>query len=273
MLSEYQRLYGRPQKIGCLTSPHITDIRERIRLNSASITMELFAKYVIALWSDIESSYTQQNDKSVLPPIPGFPGFLTLLAFYVFMKEGVDVAVVETGIGGENDSTNAIPPPVAAGITTLGLDHTNILGEDIQSIAWHKAGIFKPGSQVFTVEQESSAMEVLRHRLAEKPGTKELVINSQDLINRYGVTVQPSSPYQKRNASLAIALTQACLSSIDPSFNMTPELVRSVEVMELPGRCEVILGKYNRWFLSIAHNEISLLATCEWLEQTLDSFK
>ena len=75
--------------------------------------------------------------------MPGYFAFLTILAFNVFIKENVDVAVVEVGIGGQYDSTNFIRAPVVCGVTSLGIDHVVLLGDTIDKIAWNKAGIFK----------------------------------------------------------------------------------------------------------------------------------
>jgi folylpolyglutamate synthase len=74
-----------------------------------------------------------------LPPIPGYPGFLALLALYIFLSKKVDVMILETGIGGENDSTNIFLRPVATGITAIGLDHVKTLSDTLEKIAWHKS--------------------------------------------------------------------------------------------------------------------------------------
>ena len=75
--------------------------------------------------------------------MPNYFGFLTVMALHVFLQEKVDVAIMEVGIGGEYDCTNLIKHPVVCGVTSLGLDHTSILGTTLEKIAWHKAGIFK----------------------------------------------------------------------------------------------------------------------------------
>jgi folylpolyglutamate synthase len=77
------------------------------------------------------------------PDKPAYFRFLTLVAFHALMQENVDVAILEVGVGGEYDSTNIIENPIVCGITALGLDHVTVLGNTIDSIAWHKAGIIK----------------------------------------------------------------------------------------------------------------------------------
>lgn len=83
------------------------------------------------------------NQKSDEDPMPAYFAFLTVMSLHVFLKEKVDVAIMEVGIGGQYDSTNLVRKPVVCGVSSLGLDHTSILGETIDKIAWHKAGIFK----------------------------------------------------------------------------------------------------------------------------------
>jgi folylpolyglutamate synthase len=99
--------------------------------------------------------------------MPSYFRFLTVMAFSVFLREEVDVAVVEVGIGGTHDSTNIIPQPVVCGVTSLGYDHTDILGPTLSEIAWHKGGIFKEHSPALTVEQSPEALATLSHRARE----------------------------------------------------------------------------------------------------------
>jgi folylpolyglutamate synthase len=77
------------------------------------------------------------------PPKPMYFRFITLLAFHVFLQEKVDALILEVGLGGEYDATNVIADPVVCGMTALGFDHMAVLGQSIDLIAWHKAGIIK----------------------------------------------------------------------------------------------------------------------------------
>lgn len=100
--------------------------------------------------------------------MPAYFKFLTLMAFHVFLAEEVDVAIVEVGIGGAYDCTNIIRDTKTVGITSLGLDHVEVLGDTIEKIAWQKAGIIKRNSNVFTVRQGGRANEVIEKVAAEK---------------------------------------------------------------------------------------------------------
>jgi len=75
---------------------------------------------------------------------------------------------VEVGVGGEYDSTNIVTKPTATGVTSLGIDHVTVLGNTLESIAWHKGGIYKEGVAALTVEQPAGALEVLRQRAEER---------------------------------------------------------------------------------------------------------
>uniref|UniRef100_A0A915P8H4 tetrahydrofolate synthase n=1 Tax=Meloidogyne floridensis TaxID=298350 RepID=A0A915P8H4_9BILA len=140
-------------KTGFYSSPHLIHVRERIQINGHPISEELFAKYFFHVFNNLKDSLQNQEK------MPGYFKFLTIMAFYIFYVEKVDVAIVEVGIGGENDCTNIIQNPIVCGITTLDLDHTSILGSTIPEIAWHKAGIAKSNCTLLTVEQPPEAIE------------------------------------------------------------------------------------------------------------------
>lgn len=198
------------------------------------------------------------------PPDPGYPGFLAMLAIYIFVKEKVDVMILETGIGGERDSTNIFPHPVATGITTIGLDHVKTLGNSVEQIAWHKAGIFKAGSPAFAIIQDEPVLNVLRKRADEVSG--ELQVVTDQIVHEYGLRVYPDMHYQRLNASLAISLASSYLMSEYPGFSMTKDIARVVENTELPGRCQVLVDGENTWYISIAHSEVSLKETIAWFK-------
>ena len=139
-------------KTGLYTSPHLVHVRERIRINGEPVDEKTFAEEFfhgevrdfrnglqrIILFSvyDIISQEHSEN-------MPAYFKFLTLLAFRIFIKLGVQVVILEVGIGGEYDCTNVIEHPKVCGVTTLDYDHISILGSKLSEIAWHKAGIFK----------------------------------------------------------------------------------------------------------------------------------
>lgn len=90
--------------------------------------------------------YSQRKMEST-SAMPGYFRFVTLVAFHTFLELKVNATILEVGVGGTYDSTNIVPKPVVTGITALGIDHVNVLGNTLQEIAWHKGGIFKVGVQ------------------------------------------------------------------------------------------------------------------------------
>ncbi|KAJ3336888.1 Folylpolyglutamate synthetase [Gonapodya sp. JEL0774] len=148
---------NRHPKVGMYTSPHLIEVRERIKLDGRSISRELFAHYFFEVVDRLESTKIAP-DGTTRVAIPQYFRMLTLVAFHAFMQENVDFLVLEVGVGGEYDATNVIENPVVCGITALGYDHQNVLGDTLEEIAWNKAGIFKP----------HDCMRVIRERAAER---------------------------------------------------------------------------------------------------------
>lgn len=107
------------------------------------------------------------------PLRPAYFKFLTLLAFHIFLKHNVRCAILEVGIGGRYDSTNIVPKPTVTGITTLGLDHTAILGNTLEEIAAQKAGIFKKGVPAASVWQDSQSARSVIEKEAQKVGVRK----------------------------------------------------------------------------------------------------
>ncbi len=138
------------------TSPHLVSVRERIRVAGEMIGEQQLAELV-----DRVRPFVEQVSSEIGPP--SFFEVHTAMAFEHFVSMCVDVAVLETGLGGRLDATNICRPVVCA-ITTLGLDHTGVLGDTIEQIAFEKAGIIKPGVPVVISENAPAAMEVIQSR-------------------------------------------------------------------------------------------------------------
>jgi dihydrofolate synthase/folylpolyglutamate synthase len=127
-------------KTGLYTSPHIRLFNERIRINGECIPDEDIARLASKMMPEIEKEHTT------------FFEVTTAMAFAWFAEQNVDIAIIETGMGGRLDATNIIESPLATIITSIDLDHTEYLGSDLLSIAGEKAGIMKKGSPVIIGE-------------------------------------------------------------------------------------------------------------------------
>jgi len=188
------------------------------------------------------------------------------MAFHVFLKGGCDAAVVECGIGGEYDSTNVLVRPTVAGVTSLGVDHVAMLGNTVEEIAWHKAGIFKEGVEAFTVEQPEGALRVLRERAAEK-GEELRVVGRDPRVER--VKLGLAADFQKVNASLAVAVAAEHLrvmrvADIRAEEKLPEEFVRGLEEVRWGGRCETRIQGAVGWYLDGGHTLESIVVAGEW---------
>jgi dihydrofolate synthase / folylpolyglutamate synthase len=150
-------------RCGLYTSPHLVRINERIRLDGADISDEQFAESFTRVLVVVEEMLAS----GTLAAHPTYFECVTAMAFDFFARAGVEVAVIEVGLGGRLDSTNLIVPEVAA-ITQIDFDHENFLGYSIEAIAAEKAGIIKPGACVVSAVENLAAREVIRRRAAEQ---------------------------------------------------------------------------------------------------------
>ena len=145
-------------KTGLYTSPHLTDFRERIRVNGKPVTPEFVVKFI------------EKNREFLEPLHPSFFEVTTAMAFSWFAEQEVDVAVIETGLGGRLDCTNIIKPVLSI-ITNIGFDHMKFLGETLPGIAFEKAGIIKKNVPVVIGEYTPETRTVFE-RKAEEVSTK-----------------------------------------------------------------------------------------------------
>ncbi|GJM19258.1 MAG: folylpolyglutamate synthase [Phycisphaeraceae bacterium] len=157
--------------VGLFTSPHLVDVRERVRLAGDPITQYSFAQAMNRVREAAERVPAKHG-------VPTYFELLSALALRFFADKAVDIAVVEVGLGGRLDSTNVITPEVSA-ITTIQLEHTQLLGDTVEKIALEKAGIMKPGVTTITVPQEDAVLDTLRAHAAEVGAT--LAVLGQDI--------------------------------------------------------------------------------------------
>ena len=206
---------------------------------------------------------------------PVYFRFLTLVAFHTYLSEGVDAAVIECGIGGEYDSTNIITKPVVTGITSLAIDHVGVLGNTIEEIAWHKAGIMKHGAKCFTILQREQAQRVLRDRAQEKGVDLEEVPIHPELENN-SVPLGLSASFQKSNASLAIAisnhfLNQRGLPNINTTNPLSDKFKQALQQVRWPGRCEIRHDNSITWHIDGGHTLDSIKLVGKWFAEQIST--
>ncbi|HKJ49098.1 MAG TPA: Mur ligase family protein, partial [Christiangramia sp.] len=175
-------------KTGLYTSPHLKDFRERIRVNGKMISQEEVISFI-----EENQIFLGQNKLSFFEMTVG-------MAFDHFAKEKVDIAIIETGMGGRLDSTNIITPVLSV-ITNIGLDHTAFLGEDLGTIALEKAGIIKEKTPVVIGERHIETSKVFEGKAHEK---NSKILFAQDYsFPKYQTDLKGS--YQKKNLRTVLA--------------------------------------------------------------------
>ncbi len=140
-------------KVGMNTSPHLKSVRERFVIGDSMIEEEVFADYVMRIKKIVETFPEEL--------IPSFFEFVTSLAFLYFYEEEVDFAIMEVGLGGRLDGSNVIKKPLLSVITHIDFDHTKILGNTIEKIAYEKAGIIKDNSVVVLGDEKEQVRNVI----------------------------------------------------------------------------------------------------------------
>ncbi|KAJ5766579.1 tetrahydrofolylpolyglutamate synthase [Penicillium nucicola] len=261
------------RKIGLYTSPHLRSVRERIRIQTPQTSTfgetpldeTKFSHFMSEIWDRLGMD---NRSPSQSPP---FARFLTLMGLHAFLQEGVDTAVIEACLEGRFDSTNILCQPSVCAITSLGLEHTDILGSTIEEIAWAKGGIMKPGVPVFTTPQEPGALATLRE-LAKKENVGLRVVTIHPDLEHINLGL--AGDFQRINASLAIAVAAEHLSRL--GYENMPDIEtlflsplpdkfrRGLERAQWPGRCETRDHLESRWLLDGAHTMESIEVLGAW---------
>jgi dihydrofolate synthase / folylpolyglutamate synthase len=254
-------------KVGLYTSPHLVRFSERIKVNGTEITEEEIVGY---------SSHLQRRVDSLRAT---FFEATTALAFKFFSDHGVDIAVVETGMGGSFDATNVVTPIVTV-ITGIGLEHQKYLGKTLSQIAREKGGIIKQRVPVVSGVQSARAIAVLREIAGKNhapfmevtPNTTALLDKStfegsvvdlyyRESIHYEGVRISLPGIHQIQNALVAVYTIDLLRGKIIPDyshFTVSDEHLRAglenvTALTGLRGRME-LLDRNGRWLLDVAHN-------------------
>jgi dihydrofolate synthase / folylpolyglutamate synthase len=257
-------------RVGQFTSPHLVDVRERMRVNGTPISRDELA----ALIGELAPVVRDLEGRDPLGPTYFEIG--TALGFLHFVRRRVDVAVVEVGLGGRFDSTNVCEPMVAV-LTSVGLDHTAQLGRTLAEIAYQKAGIFKQGVPAMCGALPPEAEEVVRAvareqrcplRLAGRDfGHEYDPPNRATLATAAGtrsVTLAMPGEHQAANAAVAVAAIE-CLTDAGLSVSEAA-LRRGLETAACPGRVEVV-RRSPAVILDTAHNGPSAIALVRTLRE------
>jgi dihydrofolate synthase/folylpolyglutamate synthase len=229
-------------KVGLYTSPHLKDFRERIKINGKVVSKQFVGGFVKR-----NKLFFEANSLSFFEMTVG-------MAFEHFLKQKVDIAVIEVGLGGRLDSTNIITPEVSV-ITNIGLDHTQFLGTTLEDIAYEKGGIIKPNVPVVIGETQKETAPIFIE-LANKNNAKILFADAE-VIETF--TSDLTGVYQSKNI---ITVIQAIKELQNKGYNISHQnikegLLHVVRNTGLMGRWQ-ILGTHPKVVCDTGHNRDGL---------------
>ena len=228
-------------KVGLFTSPHLSRLNERIRINGIAISDEDINRFIIKYKNDIlriDSSFFE---------------VMTVLGFWFFNRSNVDYSIMETGLGGRLDSVSACNPAIL-GITSISNDHKEILGNNLDQIALEKAGAMKKNSKCISVQQDKIVYDVLLKE-AHKKNVKLDFIEEQ--IN-YDISINGN--FQKINASLA----KNIINIIDNNIS-NESIKKSLNKLNWYGRIQILASKPLIIF-DVCHNVQSISGFLDYID-------
>ncbi|MFW5959822.1 MAG: bifunctional folylpolyglutamate synthase/dihydrofolate synthase, partial [Chitinivibrionales bacterium] len=229
-------------RTGLYTSPHLVDVEERFRIGRSNAE----ARNWLSVYNDIEE-LCERLDLT-------FFEITTLIAFELFRREGTEFNVFETGLGGRFDATNVCAPVVSV-ITSVDIDHTEYLGNDLVSIASEKLGIVKPGIPL--VISSGNKQEVLKE--AEVRCREQ----GSEIIYASGYEGELRGPeFMRMNAGCAVEAARLC--GIDIDFS------KALNTTEIPGRFQVISVGDKDIIIDVAHNPQAVGVLCSSMKERFD---
>ncbi|MEE8194628.1 MAG: folylpolyglutamate synthase/dihydrofolate synthase family protein [Dehalococcoidales bacterium] len=267
-------------KTGLYTSPHLSDLRERIRVDGELIPEAELVSLVARLKPEVEVV----NRKASYGQLTTFE-LLTALGFLYFALEGVDFQVVEAGLGGRLDATNVLEPEVCV-ITSINLDHTDVLGSSLAEIAAEKAGIIKPGSVVVCSPQPDEVARVIEETCLERGvglvrvgsdvtweglgfDAERQLLRVSGRLGSYRLSLPLLGRYQLENAATAVAALEVLAGR---GFSISRDSIRGgLERVSWPGRFQ-ILGHNPLIVVDGAHNPASARGLKQSLEHYLKGY-
>jgi dihydrofolate synthase/folylpolyglutamate synthase len=256
-------------KVGLYTSPHLVDFSERIQINGKPISWNTIVEFTERLKTRIDRHHATFFEAT------------SAIAFQYFAEKQVDIAVIETGLGGRLDATNLVHPKVTV-ITPIGYDHQQYLGENLTSIAAEKAGIIKESIPCVTNNTDSEIIKILHESCSSKKApfylinpsqvikTKEMTIkksvfnlNMPD-FSYENLEIQMSGEHQLENAALAISAVHILKEPL-----VSERMIRAgIKKTKWPGRMQIV-KKNPLVILDVAHNPEGFLHVIKFIRKKL----
>ena len=260
-------------KVGLNTSPHLVSITERIKINGLEISEEKFAEYVTKV-RELSENLVESGE---LEGMPTFFEHITAIAQIFFADEKVEIAILETGLGGRFDATTATNAEIVA-ITPIDLDHTNILGNTIEEIASEKAAIIRKGVKAVIGKQNENALEVILQQ-CKKNDVVPIVDNCKSEYENFPeiniwtknvlypvVELGLKGDHQIQNACVAINLAEVLADNFD--FKISRRMIiEGLEKAKHQGRLEYWNSEKPTILFDGAHNVAGAKVLGEYLER------
>lgn len=279
-------LRGHGLSTGRYTSPHLSKVTERISIDGAPVSDETFVR----IWDEIRPYLEIVDNELLAEGQPRLTYFecLTILAFAVFADQPVNVAVMEVGLGGITDATNVGDGQVAV-VTPISLDHTDLLGDTTEDIAYEKAGIIKPGGFLISAAQPVDAAQVLLEKAKEvgapfrfegvefgvesrQVAVGGQVVTIQGIAGRYPELMVPlHGAHQAENAAVAVAALEAFLGGGDKELD-AEVLQEAFATVTSPGRLEVVRTAPTI-IVDAAHNPAGIRVSAEAIQEAFSFSK
>ena len=255
-------------KTGKFTSPHLVSITERISIDGAEISEKKFAEHA----TQIRKVSEKLVNDGELEALPTFFEQVTAIALCAFAEENIEIAILETGLGGRFDATTAANAEIVA-ITPIDYDHQNILGNTLTEIAGEKAAIIRKDTQVVLANQPEEAAQVILRRCAEvgvapksaasvAANFKSQILNFKTEKSEYkNVRLNLAGKHQIENAKVAILLAETLQGN---GFKISEEnTIEGLKTAKHKGRLEF----YENFLFDGAHNISGAKALCEYLDE------
>ena len=254
------------KKVGAFTSPHIISIHDRICINGQPIADKDFIRIANQV-KEMEKTLLETHDQL------SFFELLTLIALAYFREKGVDLVLLEVGIGGLLDTTNVVTGEIAV-VTSIGLDHQETLGDSLEKIAEQKAGIFKTGKKAVIAKLAPEAELVCQRRARELAvdlyqAGQDFTLKARDFSSRLArfsqLKIGLEGAYQQENAALALQSFLLFMASREEKVD--EELVRqALQETHWAGRLERIRPQI---YLDGAHNLPALTRLVEFIQEKI----
>ena len=250
-------------KTGRYTSPHLDVIEERVAINGEAVDRHTFTAVTEVVFGAVDAA----TSAGALTVVPTFFEVSTAVAFEIFRRAGIDVAVVEVGLGGRFDATNVLAPEVTA-ITSIAFDHERHLGSTLSQIAFEKAGIAKPNTPLVLGRLPAEAATSIA-AVAANVHAPLIDAHAPSTTRSYPpITVALRGRHQLENAAVAVAVLETWSARV--SFVSTEAIVAGLEDCHWPARLEWLrLPTGGEVLIDAAHNPAGAGALAGYLQDTV----